>query len=217
MSLTITQAFLFPALVVIAVSVALMLRRVWQLDPRRQWRRGSSAHEVGHALVAWFGCPTTVCVRYIGWDRRVFACYYVDKRRSRSALELWHLLALTLAGVAAEFTTFGRIENRKGCRPDLSEALGEARTLIELGLPEIESICRKVSTTVNPPNWSRISRHPHLTADETEVLNLGFRLAVTIILRHHEAFKRARALALPRFGRTTILTHDELAACFFKE
>jgi hypothetical protein len=194
--------------------VVLALIRVGQLSPRRQWRRGSSAHEVGHALVAWFGCPTTVCLRYIGWDRRVFACYYAEKRRNRSALELWHLLALSLAGMAAELTTLGRIENRKGCRPDLNEALGEARALIELGLPAIESVCREVSTTVNPPKWSRISRKPRLTADETEVLNLGFRLAVTIILRHHEAFKRARALALPRFGRTTILTHDELAACF---
>ena len=214
MSFTTNQAPLLLALVVIAVIVALMLRRVWQLDPRRQWRRGTSAHEVGHALVAWFGCLATVRVRYIGWDRRGYACCYADTKRKCSALELWHRLAFSLAGLAGEITLLGRIENPKSSHSDLSEALGEARTLIELGLPEIKSVRREAHTTVNPPKWSRISRHPRLTETETEVLDLGFRLAATIILKHHDAFKRARALALPRYGRTTILTHDELAACF---
>ena len=206
--------FLLALLVLLVVAFALLLVRFFQLSPRRQWRLRTCMHEIGHALVAWFGYPTTVTVVQINRTTNGFECRYVHQGSRPSAAELWHRLAFFLAGMAAEISTTGRIGNRRGCSADLSEALDEARALIGSGTPEIERIRREVSTTVNPPKWTRISRRPRLTAAETEVLDLGFRLAATIIVRHRAAFHRAHALALPRYGRTVILTRADLAECF---
>lgn len=214
LSTLLAHPFLAIILVILVIAFALLAVRFVQLSPRRQWRLRFCIHEIGHALVAWFGCPTAVGVVQINRTGDGFECRYVHQSSGLSATELWHRLAFHLAGMAAEISASGRLRTPRGCQADLSEALNDARTLIELRTPEIDRIRREIGTVVNPPNWTRINQHPRLTADETEVLKLGFRLAVTIIVRHRAAFHRAQALALPRYDRHMILTRDELAECF---
>lgn len=201
--------------VLLIVSWPFISRRLDRHDLRRNWQRWASAHEVGHALVAWFGCPTTLTVEWIGLGVNCFVCHCATKKSRMNVPELWHWLAFCLGGMAGETTLLGRLNRPRNCRPDFDLALKAVNLMIGTGQPLIEQARSIVSSSEAPlPDWTRISPKSRLSPAQAEILNLGFRLATVVIAQHREAFDRARALALPRYDQVVMLTKDEIVACF---
>jgi hypothetical protein len=190
------------------------------LDRRARYQRWfwASAHEVGHALVGHLACQTTLAVKSVSVTSHGYSCnveYKTNENHTLQSHEVWGLIALNLAGMAAEITVLGHLHRPKGCVNDLDQALKIIGLVASEESWQAENISLKgLETMPEPPDWTEIMPGRELDQNQLKTLEAGFRLAAWHIMNHRFAFDRARTLALPRYDQVVMLTAEEIVECF---
>lgn len=171
-----------------------------------------TAHEAGHALVAWHSkvvdevtCITDETIAVATW-------FVYTRKESLTTEEVWEVPRLLMAGIAAERTCFGEFESF-GAISDFVRALEWAQEMILAGTPSIERI-RAEAPPIDAPNFALIYSDYCLTEAENEILRLSYIRAVECIVEHRKAFVCLWKKMAPRRGRRVLLNQREIASCF---
>ncbi len=136
-----------------------------------------AVHECGHAVVAWY-CSDVAKVELVTTLRNGDALGYVRFAHSGNR---WTLLAVTLAGAAAEVFVHGKVKSA-GAGPDLLQALNLARLL-----------------RGQSPPWGRLDgptlpfrRMYDVQLDEADAgaLEAAYRMARRVLVAHQVRFYR---------------------------